>query len=127
MAITNPGIPESVTVTGDVMEKNISGVVSGGGAVIRCSRVAFRPASRATERGGTPPGSFVETTTVIFVPAGALLLGSVIVSLNTPTFGSGRGTPTLDNGSEVEADCGAELVGCEIGAKFGVFDPELHP
>jgi len=61
------------------------------------------------------------------VPAGASLLGNVMVSLNAPTFGSASGTPTLDSGSDVEADCGAELVGCWIGEKVGIFDPELQP
>jgi len=55
------------------------------------------------------------------------LLGNVMVSLNAPTFGSASGTPTLDSGSDVEADCGAELVGCWIGEKVGIFDPELQP
>jgi len=37
----NPGMPEYVTVTGDVREKKIVGVTPGGGAIIGCIRTAF--------------------------------------------------------------------------------------
>jgi hypothetical protein len=81
---------------------------------------------RATERAGTPLGSFVETFTETFVPAGALLFGNVMVSVKPPTLGNATGAPTSDAGMAVAADCGTAL-GWLVGMIFGVVDPELQP
>jgi hypothetical protein len=83
-------VPVNVTVTGNVMDpKSTSNDGSG---------------------SGTPLGNAPMLINA-FVPAGALLLGSVIDSAKSipskgPISGSAMGAPTSDNGTVVEADCG---------------------
>ena len=81
---------------------------------------------RTKDNAGIPAGRTRETPTVTFVSAGAVLDARVMVSAKPPTFGSAIGTPTLEAGIAVDADCGVTL-GCWIGAKVGTPEPELQP
>ena len=102
-----------MVVTGEMSVKKITGTAPEGGAVSICGRIVVI-GWRAIDRGGTPLGNPMETPTEKFVPAGASLLGRVMFSVKLPTFGRGMGIPTLEAGTDVDADCGAEL-GCNTG------------